>query len=64
MTAATKVRRGHDFSETICKWCHADCPGSPYRSPVEGVAGARWVVCSPQCDLRPLGVRVFYVEGQ
>ena len=62
MTAATKVRRGHDFSETLCHWCLGDCPGSPYRTPVEGIPAARWTVCGPECSKRPDGVRVFYVE--
>ena len=59
---STRTRKAHNAAETVCHWCLGDCPGSPYRTPVEGIPAARWVVCGPECDRRPHGARVFYQE--
>lgn len=47
-----------DTATALCYWCHGKADESPYRSPIEGIPGGRFVVCSPQCPERPEGVRV------
>ena len=39
--------------------CDTDVNGSLFRTPVEGVPGVSWIVCSPGCSGRPDGVVVF-----
>lgn len=51
-----------DLGPPLCHWqCGAKVGGSPYRTPVVEVIGARWLVCGPDCPKRPPGVQVFSI---
>ena len=47
-----------DTGTALCFWCHSQAAGSPYRSPIDGIPGGRYIVCGPDCPRRPEGVRV------
>lgn len=42
-----------EADKALCWWCHAPADGSPYRTPMQGTVGGRYVVCGPDCVQRP-----------
>ena len=57
-------RPGFLSTETICWFCKEPAPDSVFRTPIVGVIGGRYVVCSPQCPDRPDDTLVFAVEAK
>lgn len=46
-----------------CEWdCGSSVGGSPYRTPMIGTPGGRYLVCGPDCPNRPEGSYVFAIE--
>ncbi len=53
-------RKTFDRSQLVCHWCRQVIGNAcPYRSMIDGIAGARWLVCGPECEMRPEGRQVF-----
>lgn len=48
-----------DMTQIFCHWCKDLIPNSPYRSPIIGTPGGRWVVCGPDCKEKPSDALVF-----